>query len=415
MEQELIVIGGGAAGLFAAIHSARAGVQVLLLEKNPRPGRKLAITGKGRCNVTNNCSPEQVLRQVPRNAKFLYSSVWGFPPERTMAFFEAEGCPLKTERGGRVFPVSDRAFDIVDALERAAHRAGVRIAHETAQALLLADGCCRGVVTDRGERPAQAVLVATGGCSYPLTGSTGDGYRLAQQAGHTVVPPRGSLVPLVEDGDWCAQMQGLSLRNVELRLKNAKGKEVFSEFGELLFTHFGLSGPIVLSASAHMKPGERYRVILDLKPALDEQRLDARLLRDFEKYQNRNFENALGDLLAAKMIPVVIARSGIDPAQKVNSITKPQRRRLLEQIKAFSIDIQGLRPVEEAIVTAGGVRTAELQPATMASKKMPGLFFAGEVIDCDAYTGGYNLQIAWSTAYAAAQGVAQMHGKDIPE
>ena len=329
-----------------------------------------------------------------------------------MDFFQTQGCALKTERGGRVFPVSDRSFDVVDALERAMHQAGVQVCHETVTGLWQEDGVCRGALTAGGRRAARTVIVATGGCSYPLTGSTGDGYQFAQQAGHTITEPRGSLVPLVEDGDWCSQMQGLSLRNVELRLLNAKGKLVFSEFGELLFTHFGLSGPIVLSTSAHMKPAERYQIVLDLKPALDEQKLDARLLRDFEKYQNRNFENALSDLLAAKMIPVVVARSGIAPEKKVNSITRAERRALLELIKGFSIEIQGLRPVEEAIVTAGGVRVSEIHPATMESKKLPGLFFAGEVIDCDAYTGGYNLQIAWSTAYAAAMGAVQKLGKD---
>lgn len=409
---DVIVVGGGAAGMFAAIHAADAGAKVLLLEKNQRLGRKLAITGKGRCNVTNNCPPEEVLAQVPRNAKFLYSAICGYTPEKVMAFFEANGCPLKTERGGRVFPVSDKSASIQQALDRAMRRASVQVEQAAVTCLICEDGACIGVQTKSGRHLAPAVIVATGGCSYPLTGSTGDGYRFAQQAGHEITQPRGSLVPLEEDGDWCAQMQGLSLRNVELKLLNRKGKTAFSGFGELLFTHFGLSGPIVLSASAHMKPGEPYRVVLDLKPALDVQKLDARLLRDFEKYQNRNFENALSDLFAAKMIPVILARSGIAPDKKVNSITRAERRALLELTKGFTIEIAGLRPVEEAIITAGGVKVKQVQPATMESKLLPGLYFAGEVLDCDAYTGGYNLQIAWSTAYAAGVAAARKGRED---
>ncbi len=410
----VIVVGGGAAGMFAAITAAKSGCKVRLLEKNDRLGKKLAITGKGRCNVTNACSPEEVLQQVPRNPKFLFSAMRAFPPEKTMEFFAAQGCPLKVERGQRVFPESDQSQSIIQALKNAMRRTGVRVEQAEVSSLLLKDGSCCGVVAGGKERKADAVILATGGCSYPLTGSTGDGYRMAQEAGHTVLSPRGSLVPLEEEGKCCALAQGLSLRNVELRLLGPKSKLVFHDFGELLFTHFGLSGPLVLSASAHMKPGDRYRALIDLKPALDEATLDARILRDFEKYKNRNFENALCDLYPAKLIPVILQRSGIPHTQKVNSITKAQRRRLCELTKNFEIAIRGPRPVEEAIITAGGIRTAEIDPATMESKCKPGLFFAGEIIDCDAYTGGFNLQIAWATAFAAGRGAAKKLGKEKP-
>ncbi len=412
MAADIIVVGGGAAGMLAALAAAEYGCRVRLLEKNDRLGKKLNITGKGRCNVTNDCTPEEVLQQIPRNPKFLYSSMRAFPPEKVMDFFESHGCPLKTERGQRVFPQSDQAQSVVQTLKLALRRAGVRVEQATVTDLLMNDGRCCGVITGSRERKADAVILATGGCSYPLTGSTGDGYRLAEKAGHTIIAPRGSLVPLEEDGRWCAMAQGLSLRNVQLRLLGPKSRQLYSEFGELLFTHFGLSGPIVLSASAHMKPGERYRIFLDLKPALDEAALDQRILRDFEKYKNRNFENALCDLFPAKLIPVMIARSGIDAGMKVNSITKVQRKKLCELTKAFEIHIKGMRPVEEAIITAGGVRTAEIDPATMESKCAPGLFFAGELIDCDAYTGGFNLQIAWATGRAAGLGAAKRLGKE---
>ncbi len=412
MAGKLIVVGGGPAGMMAAITAARQGCKVRLLEKNDRLGKKLAITGKGRCNVTNDCTPEEALRQIPRNGKFLYSAMNAFPPESTKAFFSAADCPLKTERGRRVFPESDKAASVVDALKKELRRAGVRVEQAQVTDLRIEDGRCCGVMTGGRERKADAVILATGGCSYPLTGSTGDGLRFAQAHGHTVVPPQPSLVPLEEDGGFCEMAQGLSLRNVELRLYGPKKKLLFSEFGELLFTHFGLSGPLVLSASAHMEPGERCRAVIDLKPALDAQALDARILRDFEKYKNRNFENALCDLFPAKLIPVIIRRSGIDPGQKVHSVTRAQRRRLCELTKGFEIAVAGPRPIDEAIVTRGGVNVREIDPATMASKRIPGLFFAGELIDCDAYTGGFNLQIAWATGHAAGLGAAKYIGKD---
>lgn len=405
LTNDVVVIGGGAAGMFAAIQAARQGRQVLLLEKNDRLGKKLAITGKGRCNVTNACSPEEVLKNIPRNPRFLYSAVYGFPPQETMAFFEEEGCPLKVERGNRVFPQSDRSADVISALERALRRANVHRKQGTALGLFRQEGQISGVKTTEGIISARRVILCTGGLSYPLTGSTGEGYRLAQSLGHTLVPPTGSLVPLESPGD-CAEMQGLSLRNTDLKLIDAGGKVVYRDFGELLFTHFGISGPMALSASAHMKAGERYRVVLDLKPALDEKKLDARFLRDFEKYANRSMENALADLFPHSMIPVLLRRSGIDPAIQANGLTKGQRRALLEQTKAFEIPISGLRPVEEAIITRGGISVKEINPKTMESKLVQGLYFAGEILDCDAYTGGFNLQIAWSTAYAAAKACA---------
>lgn len=404
---DLVVVGGGAAGMFAAIQAAERGLRVLLLEKNDRLGKKLLITGKGRCNVTNACPPEEVLKNIPRNGRFLYSSVFGFSPEEVMRFFEERGCPLKIERGNRVFPTSDRSADILNVLEKELKRLGVERRHAQATGLFVCDGQIVGVKTEQNVISASRVLLATGGKSYPLTGSTGDGYALASTVGHSIVPPTGSLVPLESDCEDCAQMQGLSLRNTELRLLDGKGKTVFCDFGELLFTHFGISGPTVLSASAHLKQGERYRIELDLKPALDEAKLDARFLRDLEKYANRSMENALADLYPHSMIPVLLRRAEILPSQKANSLTKQQRRALLEQTKRFAIPISGTRPVEEAIVTRGGVNVKEIDPKTMESKRVRGLYFAGELLDCDAYTGGFNLQIAWSTAYAAARAMAE--------
>ena len=406
LTNDVVIVGGGAAGMFAAVQAAKRGLRVLLLEKNDRLGKKLAITGKGRCNVTNNSTPEEVLKNIPRNPRFLYSAIYGFPPEQTMAFFKENGCPLKTERGNRVFPLSDRSADIISALERAMRSQLIKHRQETVNGLFVQDGKICGVKTARGIVSCETVLLCTGGASYPLTGSTGDGYKMAADTGHTVIAPIGSLVPLVSNGD-CAQMQGLSLRNTELKLLDAKGKTVFKEFGELLFTHFGISGPMALSASAHIKIGERYTVSLDLKPALDEAKLDARFLRDFEKYANRSMENALADLYPHSMIPVLLQRCGIDPSMQANALTKVQRRALLEQTKRFLIPIDGTRPVEEAIITRGGVDVRQINPKTMQSKLIEGLYFAGEIIDCDAYTGGFNLQIAWSTAFAAANAIAE--------
>ena len=407
LKHKALVIGGGAAGMMAAIMAARSGAKAVLIEQNDRIGKKLLITGKGRCNVTNHCSAEEVMRNTPRNGKFLYSAMNAFPPERAMDFFESLGCELKTERGNRVFPVSDKSASILDALQKAMSREKVEIRRERAVEILMQNGVVTGVRTEHGVQHGRKVILCTGGCSYPLTGSDGQGYTLAEKLGHTVVPVRGSLVPLEEDGNWCAQMQGLSLRNIEIRLVNQKNKVVYRDFGELLFTHFGLSGPTVLSASAHMKVGEQYTLNIDLKPALDEQKLDLRILRDFEQYQNRDLENALKDLYPKTMIPVIIARAGLDPSMKVNAVTKQQRRKLLELTKCFPVAVAGPRPVEEAIVTAGGISVKEIDPRTMESKCVQGLYFAGEVMDLDAYTGGFNLQIAWATGYAAGTAAGQ--------
>ena len=405
MKADGIVIGGGPAGMFAAITAAEQGKKVLLLEKNHRLGKKLLITGKGRCNVTNHCTGQEVLQNTPRNGRFLFSAMAAFPPEKTYAFFESHGCPLKVERGNRVFPVSDRSQSVLDCLQNELRRLHVTVSEERVTEILTAEGRVTGVRTDRGSHEAGWVILATGGVSYPATGSTGDGYRMAEALGHTIVPQEGSLVPLEAEED-CKQMQGLSLRNVGMKLLGAKGKVLYQDFGELLFTHFGVSGPTVLSASCHMK-GEGCRLLLDLKPALDEAKLDARILRDLEMYQNRAMENALTDLLPRSMIPVVLRRLEIAPDMQANSLTKQKRRALVELLKAFPVEILGKRPVSEAIITSGGVKVSEINPKTMESKLVPGLYFAGEIIDCDAYTGGFNLQIAWATAYAAAGSAAE--------
>ena len=403
-----IVIGGGPAGLFAAITAAKNGSRVLLLERNDRLGKKLLITGKGRCNVTNNCTAQEVLQNVPRNGRFLYSAMDAFPPERIMAFFGENGCALKTERGNRVFPVSDKAASVLDCLKNQAKRQGVTVRTARVKRIITDENGVCGVATERETIPCRWAVLATGGVSYPTTGSTGDGYAMAKELGHTIVEPEGSLVPLETVGDDCQQMQGLSLRNVGVKLLNAKGKVLYKDFGELLFTHFGVSGPTVLSASCHLK-GEGCRLVMDLKPALDEGKLNDRILRDLEMYQNRAMENALTDLLPRSMIPVVLRRLDIDPAMQANSLKKQQRRALVELLKGFSVEISGKRPVAEAIITSGGVKVAEIDPKTMESKKVPGLYFAGEIIDCDAYTGGFNLQIAWATAWAAGNAVKNRH------
>ena len=404
MKYDGIVIGGGPAGMFAAITAASRGCRILLLEKNDRLGKKLLITGKGRCNVTNNCTAQEVLQNTPRNGRFLYSAMTAFPPEKTMAFFEAHGCPLKTERGNRVFPVTDRSQSILDCLRGELRRLKVTVLNETVLEILCLNGQVTGVKTRQGTYEASWVILAAGGVSYPATGSTGDGYAIASALGHTIIPQEGSLVPLEADGQDCADMQGLSLRNVGVKLLNAKGKVLYKDFGELLFTHFGVSGPTVLSASCHLK-GQDCRLVIDLKPALEENKLDERILRDLELYQNRSMENALTDLLPRSMIPVVLRRADIPAQLQANSLTRQKRRTLVETLKAFSVEITGKRPVSEAIITSGGVKVSEIDPKTMESKLVTGLYFAGEVIDCDAYTGGFNLQIAWATAYAAGMAV----------
>lgn len=413
MKTRCVVIGGGPAGMLAALSAAEGGGEVTLLEPNAKLGRKLYITGKGRCNLTNACPPEEVIRNLPRNGRFLYSALSQFPPSAVMDYVTQLGVPLKIERGGRVFPCSDKAADVVDGLFFALRRRGISIVQERALAIQTADYRVTGVRTDRGSISCQSVVLATGGRSYPLTGSTGDGYRLAAELGHTVIEPKPSLVPLVAEGDICQRMQGLSLRNVTLTVTNQKGKVLYQELGEMLFTHFGLSGPLILSASAHMRnfDKERYTVHIDLKPALEEQKLDARLLRDFGEQQNRAFHNVLEGLLPRLMVPVVVERAGIPADTQVNAITKQQRRQLLAVLKDFTLTILEPRPIDEAIVTSGGIKVSEIDPKTMMSKLVEGLFFAGEIIDVDGYTGGFNLQVAWCTGRAAGLSA----GKEIWE
>ena len=401
-----IVIGGGPAGMFASIIAAQQGNRVLLLERNDRLGKKLLITGKGRCNVTNACSPQEVLQNTPRNGRFLYSAMETFPPSAIMQFLEDHGCRLKVERGSRVFPVTDKSSSVLECLRNVMHRCGVDVMTGRVQEIIADENGITGVRTAKQTIPSKWVILATGGVSYPTTGSTGDGYDMARNLGHTIIEPEGSLVPLECVNSDCADMQGLSLRNVGVKLLNAKNKVLYKDFGELLFTHFGVSGPTVLSASAHLK-GENNRLVIDLKPALDEGKLNERILRDLEQYKNRSMENALTDLLPRSMIPVVLRRLEIPADLQANSLTKQQRRAMVELLKGFSLDISGKRPVAEAIITSGGVKTSEIDPKTMESKKVRGLFFAGEIIDCDAYTGGFNLQIAWATAYAAGMAVKQ--------
>ena len=409
MNKKLVVIGGGAAGMMAAITAAEQGSAVTLLEPNERLGKKLNITGKGRCNVTNDADQETLLANVPRNGKFLYSSFSKFDGRDAKAFFEELGVPLKTERGNRVFPVSDRSFDISAALERRLKKLHVHMVRDRAVRLSVENDTICGVEGESGHYEADAVILATGGVSYPATGSTGEGHRMAAEVGHTVTPLQGSLVPLKEKGQRCAQMQGLSLRNVSLTVFE-NNKKIYTDFGELLFTHFGVSGPLILSASAHMRHYDKksYRLEIDLKPALDEQKLDKRLLADFEKHANQDFCNAIVDLLPSKMIPVLVEDTQIPPHQKVNELTREQRRTLLQHLKHFTVEIAGPCPVTDAIVTSGGIKIKEIDPTTMESKLVKGLYFAGELIDVDAYTGGFNLQIAWATGRAAGFAASQL-------
>lgn len=396
--------------MMAAITAAETGASVTLLEQGNRLGKKLRITGKGRCNLTNACDRDTFFENIPTNPKFLYAAYAAFAPEDTMSFFEGLGLSLKTERGRRVFPTSDKAADVVATLEKRLRQLNVTILFARAKEVLTEDGRVVGVATNKGDYSADAVILATGGKSYPLTGSDGSGYAIAKAVGHTILSPTPSLVPLTSPSKVCQKMQGLSLKNVSLRLvENASEKVVFEELGEMLFTHFGLSGPLVLSASAHLKSGAKnaYTVHIDLKPALDEETLDARVRSDFVKYQNRDFCNSLGDLLPEKMILPLIETVGIDGRKKVNSITREERERLVKTLKDFVIPISGTRPIDEAIITRGGVNTKEINPKTMESKLLRGLFFAGEIIDVDAYTGGFNLQIAFSTARLAGAAAAE--------
>lgn len=409
--KKVVIIGGGAAGLKTAISAAykykNGGAEIVIIEKNNRPARKVMITGKGRCNVCNNCDIDTLIANTPRNPRFLYSAFSAFTPQDTMTFFESVGVPLKTERGNRVFPVSDKAVDIVDALVNTAKAAGVKIVNGEVTAVISENGAVTGVKLSNGETlSADSVVIATGGVSYPVTGSTGDGYRFAKMLGHTVSEVAGSLVPMNCHEGFCTHLSGLTLKNVTLSLfESGKKKPVYSEMGEMLFTHFGISGPLVLSASAYVKQGKEYSVSIDLKPALSIEMLDSRILRDFSEQQNKDFSNSLDALLPKSLIPVIIKLSGIERDKKINQISREERLRLCEVIKKLPLHITGLRPVEEAIITRGGVSVKEINPTTMESKLVSGLFFVGEVIDVDAFTGGFNLQIAFSTGFLAGQNV----------
>ena len=405
---DVAVIGAGAAGMFAAVTAAESGAGVIVIERNDKVGRKLAITGKGRCNVTNDCGADEVMKNLPKNPKFMYSALSELPPARIMSFFEGEGVPLKTERGSRVFPVSDRAYDIVDALYGKMKKLGVKLFNARATGIKTENGAVTGVETERGFIAAKCVIVATGGKSYPVTGSTGDGYRFAEELGHTVTELKPSLVPLEAPGG-CAEMMGLSLKNVTLTVREAgRKKPVFSEMGEMLFTHFGISGPLVLSASSVMgavTPG-RYTAYIDFKPALDVQTLDRRVTRDFDERKNMQLSNALRKLLPEAVIFPVLKAAGTDPSKQCNSVTKAERAALVSTLKAFPLDITSYRPIEEAIITDGGVSVKETDPKTMRSKLVGGLYFAGEILDVTGFTGGFNLTVAFATGYAAGKAAA---------
>lgn len=409
---DLIIIGAGAAGLMAGATALSNGKKVLIFERNEKLGRKVRITGKGRCNVTNNCDVQGVINATVGNGRFLYSALNNFSPEDTMNFFENLGVPLKTERGNRVFPVSDNAHDIADALEKSVKNAV--IVKKSVTKVLTQEGKITGVMAGAEEYKGENVLIATGGVSYKATGSTGDGYKFAKELGHTVIAPRPSLVAVTSPDKDCGEMQGLALKNCGLKLIDTKKKKattIYEDFGELLFTHFGISGPTVLSASTHMREMEqgRYKISLDIKPALTEEQLDLRIIRDLEKNNNKNFANSLGELLPQKMIDVIINRSGIDGNKKCNSITREERKNLVNCLKNFNVDVDGFRSMNEAIVTAGGVSTKEINPKTMESKIIEGLYFAGEVVDVDAYTGGFNLQIAFATGFLVGETVSQKY------
>lgn len=407
----IAVIGGGPAGMIAAATAAELGADVVLFEKNKQLGKKLRITGKGRCNVTNDCQAQEFMSNVPANGRFIWSALDHFSPADTIDMFQELGVPLKTERGKRVFPMSDKAGDIAGAMVKKCQRAGVHIVNE--KVLRLTSECDHKwkVMHSGGEDIFNKVIICTGGMSYPLTGSDGDGYKFAEQLGHNIKDLSPSLVPIVCKDRECAELQGLSLKNVRLKivkLDGPKPKIVFEDFGEMMFTHFGITGPMVLSASAHLKDirASVFKAMIDMKPALDELKLDARLLSDFSKYANRDFANSLDDLLPQKMIPVVVKRSGIEPHKKVNSITKAERRKIVELLKSFEVTLDSFRPIEEAIITRGGIDVKQINPKTMESKICEGLYFAGEVIDVDGYTGGFNLQIAFSTGVLAGESAA---------
>lgn len=401
-DEKVIVIGGGPAGMLACGRLSARGKKVILIEKNGSLGKKLRITGKGRCNITNVADIEEIMQNIPTNSRFLYSALYSFTNDDVIALINSLGVPTKVERGGRVFPESDSARDVAEALKRYALSGGTRLIKGSAKELIAENGEIRGVKTETETIYADSVIIATGGASYPLTGSTGDGYRLAKSVGHTVVTPKASLVPLETTEKWTAELMGLSLKNVELTLFDGD-KKIYTDFGEMLFTHFGISGPIVLSASCHLKNVKNARVTIDLKPALDFTQLDKRLLRDLEKAGKKHLQNSLDELLPKAVIPAIIKLTGLDPHKEACNITKQERRELAQMIKALPLTIGGTRPLSEAIITSGGIKVSEINPSTMESKLVKGLYFAGEVIDVDAYTGGFNLQIAFSTGYLAGE------------
>ena len=402
---DVIVIGAGAAGMFAAITAAHNGAKTAVIERNPKVGRKLAITGKGRCNVTNDCDAQTVMKNLPKNPKFMFSALSELPPAEIMAFFEREGVPLKTERGNRVFPVSDKAYDIVDALYNKMKKLGVTLITDHVTGIKTENGAVTGITAEHGTFTAPKVILATGGLSYPVTGSTGDGYRIAKSLGHTVTAIKPSLVPLETRGG-CAEMMGLSLKNVTLTIhESGRKKPVFSEMGEMLFTHFGISGPLVLSASSVMSEitEGKYTAYIDFKPALDRETLDARIMRDFDERKNIQLTNALRKLLPEAVIPSVLKNAGIDGTKQCNSVTRAERTALAGTVKALPLEITSYRPIDEAIITDGGISVKEIDPKTMQSKLISGLYFAGEIIDVTGFTGGFNLTVAFATGYSSGK------------
>lgn len=401
-DKTVAVIGGGAAGMTACGRLKERVSEVILIEHNAFLGKKLRITGKGRCNITNTADVEEILNNVPTNRRFLYSALYGFTNEDTVRLINSLGVETKEERGGRVFPKSDNARDVAEALKRYALGKNVRLVKENAEEIITEDGHVTGVRTNKGVIACDSVVLATGGKSYPLTGSDGSGYKMAEKAGHTIITPKPSLVPLVTSEKWVKDVMGLSLKNVELTLFCGK-KKLYSDFGEMLFTHFGISGPIVLSASAHLKSFDNVKAFIDLKPALTSEQLDKRICRDFEKFNKKHLQNSLDELLPKAIIPVIIDMVGINPHKEVCNITKEERKMLAGVIKALPLTVTGTRPIEEAIITSGGIKVSEIDPSTMESKIVKGLYFAGEIIDVDAYTGGFNLQIAFSTGFLAGE------------
>ena len=409
MINKAIVIGGGPAGMIAAGTLAKSIKKVILIEKNKFLGKKLRITGKGRCNITNNADIEDFIANVPTNSRFLYSAFYSFTNQDIINLLNNLGVETKVERGERVFPVSDSAKDVADALKKYALQKNVELINCEVLDILVENSTVTGVKTTKGKMDADAVILATGGKSYPLTGSDGKGYRIAEKLGHTIITPKPSLIPILTHEKWVSDLMGLSLKNIEISVFNQKGKKIYTDFGEMLFTHFGISGPVVLSASAHMKniEKENYKISIDLKPALDSEKLDKRICRDFEEFKNKHLINALDELLPKALIPVIIKLSEIDPHKSVNSITKEERLTLLKNIKELTLSAKAFRPIDEAIITSGGIKVSEINPSTMESKIVSDLYFAGEIIDVDAYTGGFNLQIAYSTGYLAAQSIIE--------